>query len=141
MKRVADDVTYEPGGIRNRQEAIAGCPETPTDRVISLRRLGTNAQEIGVQLGIPPSRLKRILAGRRVRQFVELQREVGRIQTIVASAESAGFAAQQLLRLLDDPSETTRKVCVAILNLVAGANVMNPNRDWPLAGTSPTPKA
>jgi len=85
--------------------------------LLMLIRSGKPPLEIIAQLDVPPSRLRRMLHGKRLQAEIDLERQLASAVAGYKTTAGAGEVVGKLSRLTRTKSpETVRKVCLALLN-------------------------
>lgn len=90
----------------------------PTQKdLLALIRRRVAPQEIIARLALRPSRLRRMLSGKRLRTALTMEQRLGLLTASQQIAASTVAAGERLIELLDcDSSETARKVALAIMH-------------------------
>ena len=97
------------------------------ERVFNRLRFGETVLQIQQELHLPPSRLQRILHSKRFQHHLELQRESTRAFLSLMAADMAYWTFKRFADLMDGRNEeTTRKVCLALLNTLVDGRHSRP---------------
>ena len=90
-------------------------------QVVNLLLAGRTGRQIMDELHMPPSKLRRTLAGRRLRDALEVERSVAETAKAIRTAKMMDAALGQLAEVIGGGNaESARKACMTIIDTAIG---------------------